>query len=474
MTQALSLDVWIARQTGLSARAIMAAISATDLVKTRTGFGQTVKPRAGSVLASIVPASYDPDPDYFFHWFRDAAITVDALRIAYEDGHIGRDALARFAEFIDFSLSALKLDGKAFLETPDFRQRVQPFFLQYLRPDHEIADVSAATASLETRVNADGTLDFIKWPRPQADGPAMRLLTLLRWWRHISDPALRERAALLMRHDIDTTLAQCRAPSFDIWEEESGHHYYTRAIQAQSLQEALNQSEVRLPSAVIQHCEAALVGIERFLDSLWNAEAGFYHSRVTVEPGVASKKLDVSVILAVIHMSRGGGAHSVLDPRAQATLALLEELFESSYVINRSRANDQGIAMGRYAEDQYYSGGAYFFATLAAAEFHYGLAERLFAGAALVKTKDNRRFLDRLRDHEEGDARGIAGAALRKGDAFMEVVRAFTPEAGDLSEQFDQTSGAQTSAKHLTWSHAAFLTAASRRSRICPRDPRPA
>jgi glucoamylase len=42
-------------------------------------------------------------------------------------------------------------------------------------------------------------------------------------------------------------------------------------------------------------------------------------------------------------------------------------------------------------------------------------------------------------------------------------VRAFTPESGDLSEQFDQNNGAQTSVRHLAWSYAAFLTAVAAR-----------
>jgi glucoamylase len=78
--------------------------------------------------------------------------------------------------------------------------------------------------------------------------------------------------------------------------------------------------------------------------------------------------------------------------------------------------------MGRYKGDVYYSGGAYYFSTLAAAEFCFraGLPER--------------------------------------GDAFLATVRAFTPPGGDLSEQFDQKTGEQTSAKHLAWSYAAFIS----------------
>jgi len=54
-------------------------------------------------------------------------------------------------------------------------------------------------------------------------------------------------------------------------------------------------------------------------------------------------------------------------------------------------------------------------------------------------------------------------ALLRRGDQFMATVAAYTPVSGQLSEQFDQTTGVQTSAKTLAWSHAAFITAFARR-----------
>ena len=59
----------------------------------------------------------------------------------------------------------------------------------------------------------------------------------------------------------------------------------------------------------------------------------------------------------------------------------------------------------------------------------------------------------------------FAAAALERGDIFMRTVQAYTPASGDLSEQFDRTTGAQISAKHLAWSYAAFITAAASRRR---------
>jgi len=45
----------------------------------------------------------------------------------------------------------------------------------------------------------------------------------------------------------------------------------------------------------------------------------------------------------------------------------------------------------------------------------------------------------------------------------LQTVRAFTPANGDLSEQFDQRTGAQRSAQQLAWSYAAFITCARAR-----------
>jgi glucoamylase len=45
-------------------------------------------------------------------------------------------------------------------------------------------------------------------------------------------------------------------------------------------------------------------------------------------------------------------------------------------------------------------------------------------------------------------------------------VRAFTPPNGELSEQFDRRTGSQTSAKHLAWSYAAFISCVTARQAV--------
>ncbi len=462
------LEEWIRGEARFAARAMAGAISATHLVKERPGFGQRVVPRPGSVLASPVLAAYDPDPDYFFHWFRDSAIVVDALRVAHAEGLLDNVAIVRLHEFVEFSLSVRDLNGREFLRQGNFRKSTQPTFLQYLRPDAEIAAVSGEAALAEVRVNADGTLDFIRWPRPQWDGPALRVLALLRWRRQWPglDATLSAATQELIASDLTFTLSHAHDPSFDIWEEEHGHHYYTQLVQAEALAQGADWFAAVGQGARALACRNAAHDLASRLDAFWNDDAGFYRSRCDVVGGGAGKDLDIAVVLAVLHAGRSSGAHSVLDPGAQATLTVLEELFEGQYGINRSRPTERGPAMGRYATDIYYSGGAYFFATLGAAEFYFTLASELLSGAALIETEKNRRFCRRLTLAEgEIGSGSLATAAFKRGDAIMRTVRAFTPVSGDLSEQFDQTTGVQTSAKHLAWSYAAFITAAASRAR---------
>ncbi len=399
------LERWIAREWDHATAMMLKSISPVGIVKERPRFGQVIRPKPGSVVASPVLAAYDPEPDYFFHWYRDSALVMDALRLLRRDLP---QADAHFHDFVRFSLGLGAIDGRAM--PPDWRERTDPDFRRFLRRDLDTAH--GAAIGTETRVNPDGTLDITDWPRPQHDGPALRALTLLRW-------DAEGEAEELLRRDLGFVLRHARKPSFDIWEEEFGLHAYTLRVSAAALTEGAAWLVRRGEAGKAEHCRAEATAIETLLEGFWLAGENHICSR-WVEGGAPEKQLDMAVILASNHAR-------VTGPRYAATLERLEGLFDAAYPINRTRPAGRAPAMGRYAGDEYYSGGAYYFASLGAAEFCYR-----------------------------------AGARAR-GDAFLETVRAFTPESGDLSEQFDQVTGAQNSARHLAWSYAAFLTAIAAR-----------
>jgi len=398
-----TLESWIVRQREQAIAGLLRSISA-PVTKTRSGFGQVIVPAKGSVVASPVPASYDPDPDYFFHWFRDSALVMDALALA-------RDAVPEcrrlFDDFVDFSLTLSALDGRRM--APDWRTATAPDFVRFLRGDIEWVHGDAIAA--ETRVNPDGTLDISDWPRPQHDGPALRALALLRWRPE------RESDFSLLKQDLAFVLSHARKPCFDIWEEEIGLHYYTVSVCEAAL--AGGAAWFRVSDPIFsEDCMREAGNLTALRRSFWLQDDGFIRSRILPQ-GRSAKELDISVILAANH------AHQKCGSQLTATLDQLVTLFANSYAINRG--NTAGPAMGRYAGDRYYSGGAYYFSTLGAAEFCYRSGDRA------------------------------------RGDAFLKTVRKFTPQSGLMSEQFDQATGAQTSSKDFAWSYAAFLSCISAR-----------
>jgi len=437
------LEQWLDRQYRHAAIAMQASISALAVVKTRPGFGQTMIARRGSIVASPVPAAYDPDPDYFFHWFRDSAVVIDALRLLYQDGSGAPDALAQFSDFVHFSLALQQLDGRALVASPDWRGRVTPDFRKFLRTDADLGCVHGESVAAETRVNPDGTLDISSWPRPQNDGPAMRALTLMRWSHGVRfDADLHAAVAALLRADLAYVLKHWSEQCFDIWEEEKGLHFYTLSVCAAALQGGAHWFRRQGSDALAQAAAAQAEAIHRLLDGYWLEDQGYYRSRVLESGQRSTKELDIAVILAALHGGSDGGAYSVDDARMHATLARLEALFDAAYPINRHRPPSHAPAMGRYAGDVYYSGGAYYFSTLGAAEFCFRAAARPGADAAATSE------------------------LLARGDAFLQTVRRFTPPDGDLSEQFDQHTGIQTSARHLAWSYAAFISCIAARRAV--------
>lgn len=460
---------------------MLRAISATDLVKERRSFGQTIRPTRGSVLASIELASYDPDPDYFFHWLRDSALVMDALRLLIADQSLGAEAHAHFEDFVRFSLALCRLDGRSLLRHGDFRRAIDPAFRIYARSDSELEELVGDRVLGEPRFNPDGTLDIIKWSRPQHDGPALRALTLLRFCRldAFRNGACNRLAKALLECDLDFTLRHWREPCFDLWEEASAHHYHTRVVQYAALSDGAVWAEALGEKTRSRAYRAAAEELARRLDAHFDPDDGVYLGCIAdafeSDDRSLAKRLDIAVILGVIHAARTEGPHSTLDPKALATLARLEQLFAKEYQINRERGPDCAPAMGRYADDKYYSGGAYYFSTLAAAQFYFRFAEAIGRGAMIPISVENRSLLaDMLGEPSEALATAslapqfrekLCDACIDRGDRFMAMVRTHSPASGELSEQFDQTTGAQTSAKNLTWSCAAFITAfASRKA----------
>ena len=269
------LEQWLADEHRHAAAEMLKCVSARDVVKVRPGLGQTVRPVAGSIVASRVLGAYDPDPDYFFHWFRDSAIVIDAVRLLYETGELGAEALTHFVDFVRFSLSLGELDGRALTTSTLWRENVTPDFVQFLRGE-DLAAVSGDTVYADTRVNPDGTLDVLRWNRPQHDGSALRALAVLRWLRTLAAGTPRAVSAFGARRRGAPAARRPRVHRGPLatsrrstsGKTSSGHDYFTLRVSAAALRLGADwlreAGEVESAAALRDDARALLDWLDRF------------------------------------------------------------------------------------------------------------------------------------------------------------------------------------------------------------------
>lgn len=414
---------WIRLQADRSAFAMQKAISATQLVRQRESFGQRIIPARGSVLASPVIANWDPEPDYFFHWLRDSAIVMRCVaelmeEAANEDER--RHWRECFEDFVRFSLDLRNLNGALFAQRSGYRESVRTGFRKYLRRDGEIRALAGDKLLGEPRFNPDGTIDILRWSRPQYDGPALRALACLRYLA-VGGPSF-DALVHLLRMDLNFTVRHAGKRCIGPWEEagENAHHYYVALVQLGALVHGGGWVDEGRRATAEHHLRTAL-------DRHWSERHQVYMAIRPARADRADEIIDAAVLLAVLDADLPQGRHSVADERVHMTQDALEALFAREFPINRGRT---APALGRSRGDRYFGGGAWYPTTLAAAGLCYRLAAR---------------------SSQDREAR------IRRGDAFMQTVRDLTPADGALSEQVDRATGRQTSARHLSWSYAAFV-----------------
>jgi glucoamylase len=307
----------------------------------------------------------------------------------------------------------------------------------------------------EPKFNVDATPFSGPWGRPQNDGPALRALSFIHWSQDLIKNGkidfVRQRLynqnATVIKKDLQYVAEHWREPSFDLWEEVKGDHFYTRMVQRRALKEGADLAEQMgdTPSAELFRREA--LEIEKTILEFWDADRGYFVATKNRVEGLDYKNanLDTAVILGLIHGSMNDGFLSFSDPRVQSTMNHLIESFRQTFPIN-GRAEIPGVAIGRYPEDRY--GGNHFnggnpwpLCTLAVAEVYYRAATELRA---------------------KGDNNG-ATDMIAKGDEFVARVQYHAHADGALNEQIDRNNGYMTSVEDLTWNYAAILTSSQAR-----------
>ncbi|WP_437489813.1 glycoside hydrolase family 15 protein [Sorangium sp. So ce1014] len=453
-----SLEEWILQESERAEIYLLRNVSPPDALP-------------GAILASPSRSN----PDYYYHWVRDAGIVIKAILQLYRlarEPEARRRYFDRMMEFVDFSWHI---------------QRTA---------------VQAGIGLGEPKFFVDGMPYMDPWGRPQDDGPAIRAIELTHWAFLLLDEGRRELVqerlydarlptGSVIKADLEYTAHRWRATCYDLWEEVLGHHFFTRLLQRKALIEGAALA-TRLGDD-----EAARFYVDqsRHLDGElrrhWEPERQYLVSVRDQETDPPRSGLDSSVILATLggysihdHELYGEDLYPVEHEQVLATAVAQKRTFQSLYPINDPSRRIAGIAIGRYPEDRYDGyrtdsiGNPWPGITIGFAMYHYKLAMQYRRSTRIALTPTSLPFFQalpvedvRFDPGEEllaGDPRfdRTVDALRREGDAFLERARYHMNPDGSMSEQMNRFTGFQQGAAHLSMNYAAFLLATEMRRHL--------
>lgn len=386
------------------------------------------------------------DVDYFT-WTRDAALTYKALIERFTAG--------------DTSL----------------RQTID----DYVSAQAQLQEVSNPSGGPdsgglgEPKFNVNKTAFTGPWGRPQRDGPPLRATALTIYANWLIQNGGTTQAANtvwpVIAKDLAYTVRYWNQTGFDLWEEVNGSSFFTISASHRALVEGAALA-TKL-GKTCDGCTSSAPQVLCFAQSFWTGS--YIDSNINVNDGRTGK--DVISILSSIHTfdpvaKCNDATFQPCSSRALLNHKAVTDSFRSVYGINRNIAQGRAVAVGRYSEDVYYNGNPWYLATLAAAEQLYAAASQWTTqGSITIDTVSLPFFRDLLPSISTGTYTkdsstftSIITATRTYADDYLALVQKYTPSTGALAEQFDKSTGSPLSARDLTWSYAAFLTAASRRS----------
>jgi glucoamylase len=369
----------------------------------------------------------------------------------------------------------------------------EPMLWDYIEFNLRIQTVSTRSASSsdpvgigEPKYNVDASAFNGEWGRPQNDGPALRASAGLRFAKaFIKKGGDKNRieskiyssplpSKTVVKRDLEMVSHNLGIPSFDLWEEVRGQHFYTLMVQRRALIDGYQFASSVGDAGASDWYRAQSKLLDAKIHAHWNPNLKQIQETLGRTEGIDYKKsnLDVATVLASLH-SRGeeDGFYSVSSSRILATALRVILAHQKAFEVNSKIRPDLPPAIGRYTEDTFMGGNPWFLATLALAELHYRLvSDHLSRGIVEVNSEALPFYQWILPSVEAGryDASHklyapLIRAIFKRGDGFLERVRVHAAGDGSMDEQLDRHNGVMKSAKDLTWSYAAFITAARAR-----------
>ena len=452
-------------------------------------------------LGVITASPSRKSPNYYFQWTRDSAMTLNSLVLDYKEYGESINPMIHDIMFQYFNNSMVL-------------QRLNNWSGNF-----SIKDKYRGLA--EPKYNIDSSPFNENWGRPQNDGPALRIITVLNYLDSVATNALNINELIgpyynynfedeldllnnFVYYDLQFIVLNYQESCFDLWEEIRDRHFFTTIVQFYALKKSIDKWTAFMDehgiypnndNDLFNEMNETYDKLLEFLlskDNFINTEKGY----LIESPNLLKSRsgVDIAVILGSIVSHPSGDSISaripfdVHDSGVLNTLYALMKSMSVIYPINHPNIPvNMGIALGRYPEDIYdgiqtSEGNPWFISTSTAAELMYKLIESYHTEKKPIvvniwKTKFWKLFFSKHNKDYWNDDLTITipynslafnmtlNNVFKYGDSFLEVVRTHMSHEGEMSEQFNKYTGFLQGARDLSWSYSSFLDAVRSRAK---------
>jgi len=338
-----------------------------------------------NIFYNILYASPSYSPNYRYYWIRDAALVYRSIIEEHKRTNL--------------YLSEI---------------------MNYIETEFELQNTETLTGLGEPKFNPDKSAFNEPWGRPQNDGPALRGLNMIKlynffynkgWYTQCNNVILP-----IIERDLDYIVRNYNTPSFDLWEELYGWHFYTRVVQFKFVKEYSNFIN-------LVYKDYNYNWINNILDDMLmkinhhKSENGIISSFDTY--GNIQKINDTSVIMALTHIDFDKTIlYSIGLSNFKKTAETITNDFKQRY-----KGETYGM-VGRYSNDKYYNGHIWIICSLSIAQFYL----------YIYKTENNIKY--------KNSSKKII-------DFVMNINKNM-----DIAEQYDIDTNEPISAEKLTWNYS--------------------
>lgn len=429
----------------------------------------------GTVIAGRSGPYFDSrQPDYAYDWVRDSSLTMEVVQTLY-----------------------------AAATTSGPKTQYESLLFQYAAARAAEQNAQNLQTGLgEPKFYLNNSVYEKPWGRPQNDGPATAAITLMEFAESylgaggdvsmvkekLYDSGNYPDAAPIQR-DLLFVAQNWMSLSFDLWEEESADHFYTRMVQRRALVLGAQFADKMDDAATATALRTAADTLSGTLSQFWDVNRGillYKHGQVKLDK---ASLLDAAVPLGVIHGYANDSIYSYTNDQVQSTMVRFVTSFINEYPLaNRTQTDPAsgltlGVPIGRYPEDVYtgtgtekHGGNPWYLTTAAVAQYMYATAAEFTMAENITATNTSLSFFNYFVPDLEikvGETYVIDSQPFSKiidslvgwGDAFMRTIKYYTPSDGSLAEEYNRNSGTPQGCVDLTWSYASIITAAIQRSK---------